>query len=160
MEYFSPDLQTGWIVAAHRVPDTQVTVSRPSLIVYDSVNPSYVCSPQISDLTSATAYVFLVRAENSQGVSVPSGLSNAIKTLGEDFDVTPSNELSAARTLLTGKVSRTQSEQIQFNAYDYINVQVVELIDASAVNASAVRLDWMLHVSANEKFVEVSCNPY
>ncbi|XP_017959892.1 protein sax-3 isoform X1 [Drosophila navojoa] len=113
VEYFSPDLQTGWIVAAHRIADTQVT---------------------ISDLTSATSYVFLVRAENTQGVSVPSGLSNAIKTLGEDFDVAPSNELSAARTLLTGKV--------------------VELIDASAVNASAVRLDWMLHVSANEKFVE------
>ncbi|KAM8711248.1 hypothetical protein ACLKA7_000395 [Drosophila subpalustris] len=113
VEYFSPDLQTVWIVAAHRVPDTQVT---------------------ISDLTSATSYVFLVRAENSQGVSVPSGLSNAIKTLGEDFDAMPSNELSAARTLLTGKV--------------------VELIDASAVNASAVRLDWMLHVSDSEKFVE------
>ncbi|XP_060653021.1 LOW QUALITY PROTEIN: protein sax-3 [Drosophila nasuta] len=113
VEYFSPDLQTGWVVAAHRVPDTQVT---------------------ISDLTSATSYVFLVRAENTQGVSVPSGLSNAIKTLGEDFDAMPSNELSAARTLLTGKV--------------------VELIDASAINASAVRLDWMLHVSASEKFVE------
>lgn len=37
-----------------------------------------------------------------------------------------------------------------------MHVQVVELIDASAVNASAVRLDWMLHVSTNEKFVEVS----
>jgi len=48
--------------------------------------------------------VFLVRAENTQGVSVPSGLSNAIKTLGEDFDAMPSNELSAARTLLTAKV--------------------------------------------------------
>jgi len=26
VEYFSPDLQTGWIVAAQRVGDTQVTV--------------------------------------------------------------------------------------------------------------------------------------
>jgi len=26
VEYFSPNLQTGWIVAAHRVGDTQVTV--------------------------------------------------------------------------------------------------------------------------------------
>ncbi|EDW74310.1 uncharacterized protein Dwil_GK21847 [Drosophila willistoni] len=113
VEYFSPDLQTGWIVAAHRIPDTQVT---------------------ISDLTSATSYVFLVRAENSQGVSVPSGLSNAIKTLGDDFDALPENELSAARALLSGKV--------------------VQLIDASAINASAVRLDWILHASSNEKYIE------
>ncbi|XP_033251435.1 protein sax-3-like isoform X3 [Drosophila miranda] len=113
VEYFSPDLQTGWIVAAHRVADTQVT---------------------ISDLTPATSYVFLVRAENTQGVSVPSGLSNAIKTIGEDFDAASANELSAARNLLTRKS--------------------VELIDASAINASAVRLDWMLHVSADEKYVE------
>ncbi|XP_022231889.2 protein sax-3 isoform X1 [Drosophila obscura] len=113
VEYFSPELQTGWIVAAYRVADTQVT---------------------ISDLTPATSYVFLVRAENSQGVSVPSGLSNAIKTIGEDFDTASANDLSAARTLLTKKS--------------------VELIDASPINASAVRLDWMLHVSAEEKYVE------
>lgn len=104
MEYFSPDLQTGWIVAAHRIADTQVTVSRSIALSNTFIPYSYSFAQQISDLTSATSYVFLVRAENTQGVSVPSGLSNAIKTLGEDFDVAPSNELSAARTLLTGKV--------------------------------------------------------
>ncbi|XP_030384550.1 roundabout homolog 2 isoform X2 [Scaptodrosophila lebanonensis] len=113
VEYFSPDAQTGWIVAAHRVPDTQVT---------------------ISSLTPATSYIFLVRAENSQGISVPSGLSNAIKTLGEDFNAAPDNELSSARSLLSSKI--------------------VELIDATPINASAVRLDWMLHVSATEKYIE------
>lgn len=34
--------------------------------------------------------------------------------------------------------------------------QVVELIDASAVNASSVRLDWMFHAPVDVKFVEVS----
>ncbi|KAH8327288.1 hypothetical protein KR074_009350 [Drosophila pseudoananassae] len=113
VEYFSPDLQTGWIKASRRVEDTQVT---------------------ITELTPGSLYVFLVRAENSQGISVPSGLSNAIKTIGEDYDAASANDLSAARTLLTGKS--------------------VELIDASAINASAVRLDWMLHISADEKYVE------
>ncbi|XP_043641431.1 protein sax-3 isoform X2 [Drosophila teissieri] len=113
VEYFSPDLQTGWIVAAHRVGDTQVT---------------------IEGLSPGTSYVFLVRAENTQGISVPSGLSNTIKTIEADFDAASANDLSAARTLLTGKS--------------------VELIDASAINASAVRLEWMLHVSADEKYVE------
>jgi len=35
-------------------------------------------------------------------------------------------------------------------------LQVVELVDASAVNASAVRLDWMVHEGPSEKFVEVN----
>jgi len=37
VEYFSPDLQTGWIVAAHRVIDTQVTVSAAKCFSLKSV---------------------------------------------------------------------------------------------------------------------------
>lgn len=33
--------------------------------------------------------------------------------------------------------------------------QVVELIDAAAINSTAVRLDWVMHVSVTEKYVEV-----
>ncbi|KAL9916311.1 roundabout guidance receptor 1 isoform 4-T5 [Glossina fuscipes fuscipes] len=113
VEYFSSDLQTGWVIAAHRVPDQQV---------------------MISGLKPATSYVFLVRAENSHGLSVPSGLSNVIKTLGTESGTVPPSEISAARSVLSGKV--------------------VELIDAAAINSTAVRLDWVMHVSVTEKYVE------
>lgn len=103
VEYFSPDLQTGWIKATHHVADTQVTVRLTSQFHLFPV--TNLASLQITELAPGAMYVFLVRAENSQGISVPSGLSNAIKTIGEDFDAASANDLSAARTLLTGKVS-------------------------------------------------------
>lgn len=46
----------------------------------------------------------MIRAENSYGLSEPSPLSSAIKTLGTDKSVVPPNELAAARTVLSGKV--------------------------------------------------------
>lgn len=60
---------------------------------------------QIFDLKPATTYVFLTRAENSYGLSEPSVMSSAIKTLANDKNgaVLPS-ELAAARTALSGKV--------------------------------------------------------
>lgn len=62
--------------------------------------------PQISDLKPATSYVFLIRAENSYGLSEPSAVSSAIKTLANDKNgVVLPNELAAARTILSGKVS-------------------------------------------------------
>lgn len=60
---------------------------------------------QISGLKPATSYVFLVRAENSHGLSVPSGLSNVIKTLGSESGTVPPSEISEARAVLSGKVS-------------------------------------------------------
>lgn len=59
---------------------------------------------QISELKAATSYVFLVRAENSHGISMPSGLSNVVKTLGAENGVVPQSELAAARAVLSGKV--------------------------------------------------------
>lgn len=60
---------------------------------------------QISDLKPATSYMFIVRAENSYGLSVPSPMSSVIKTLDTDKSVMPPNELVAARAFLSGKVS-------------------------------------------------------
>lgn len=37
-----------------------------------------------------------------------------------------------------------------------IYFQVVELNDALAINSTAVRLDWHLHISGNEEYIEVS----
>ncbi|CAD7078040.1 unnamed protein product [Hermetia illucens] len=113
VEYFSSDLQTGWVVAAHRVPDQIIT---------------------ISELKPGTSYVFLVRAENSHGLSVPSGLSNVARTLGNELGVVPQAELAAARSVLSGKV--------------------VELIDAQPINSTSLRLDWQMYVSMTEEYVE------
>lgn len=49
--------------------------------------------------------MFIVRAENSYGLSVPSPMSSVIKTLDTDKSVMPPNELVAARAFLSGKVS-------------------------------------------------------
>lgn len=62
-------------------------------------------SLQLSELKPGSAYVFLVRAENSHGLSVPSPLSPVIRTLGKNHNVIPPSELAAARSFLSGKVS-------------------------------------------------------
>lgn len=36
------------------------------------------------------------------------------------------------------------------------HLQVVELTDALAVNSTSVRLDWQLHVSNTEEYIEVN----
>lgn len=63
MEYYSSDLQSGWVVVAHRVPNETHTVH---------------------NLRPDTKYMFLVRAENSHGLSVPSEMSDVVHTLGNE----------------------------------------------------------------------------
>lgn len=60
---------------------------------------------QIGELKPATSYIFLIRAENSHGLSIPSAVSSVVKTLGAENGVIPQSELSAARNVLSGKVS-------------------------------------------------------
>lgn len=60
---------------------------------------------QITNLKPATSYMFIVRAENSYGLSMPSPVSSVIKTLDNDKNSLPHNELVAARAFLSGKVS-------------------------------------------------------
>ena len=59
---------------------------------------------QIGELKPSTEYLFIVRAENSYGLSIPSPMSNAIKTLDNDKSAMAPSELAAARTFLSGKV--------------------------------------------------------
>jgi roundabout, axon guidance receptor 2 len=63
-------------------------------------------SRQIKDLKPATSYIFLVRSENSYGLSEPSQLTSVIKTLGTEKGVVSPNELAAARTILSAKVRK------------------------------------------------------
>lgn len=68
---------------------------------------------QISELKPATSYMFIVRAENSYGLSVPSPVSSVIKTLDSNRSITPPNELVAARAFLSGKVSFCLANAVQ-----------------------------------------------
>lgn len=60
-------------------------------------------SVQINDLRPDTTYIFVVRAENSHGMSVPSGASNIVRTLGT-YSTTPQHLLDNARSKLSNKV--------------------------------------------------------
>ncbi|KAK6632671.1 hypothetical protein RUM43_013441 [Polyplax serrata] len=111
LEYFSSDLQTGWVVAAHR-------------IVADSIT--------VSDLKPDTSYIFLVRAENSNGLSSPSPLSDHVRTLGADMRAVSQSELDEARSRLSTKV--------------------VELRHIEAISSTSVRLNWKIFTA--QEFVE------
>lgn len=82
VEYWSPDLQTGWVVAAHRVP-----------------NPYMV----VRELKPDSSYVFIVRAENAHGLSPASAVSATARTLTNSRAV-PRSELDNARTMLSTKL--------------------------------------------------------
>lgn len=82
VEYWSPDLQTGWVVAAHRVPDSFMVVR---------------------ELKPDSSYVFIVRAENAHGLSPASAVSAMTRTLSNSRAV-PRSELDTARTMLSAKI--------------------------------------------------------
>ncbi|KAH7945896.1 hypothetical protein HPB49_016906 [Dermacentor silvarum] len=67
IEYYSSDLHSGWVLAAHRVLAEKYTIQ--------ALRPDSRC-------------VFIVRAENSHGLGVPSPLSEPIRTLGGPLRVT------------------------------------------------------------------------
>jgi roundabout axon guidance receptor 2 len=77
---------------------------------------------QIGDLKPDTSYVFLVRAENSHGLSVPSSVSDVARTLGADRRAVPHYELDEARARLGTKV--------------------VDLRDVQPISSTSVRLIW------------------
>ncbi|KAL1128889.1 hypothetical protein AAG570_013423, partial [Ranatra chinensis] len=113
VEYFSPDLQTGWVVAAHRV-------STHSIV--------------IKDLKPDTGYMFVVRTENSHGLSVPSGVSALARTLGgvEDSRAVEPHQLDEARTRLANKV--------------------IDLHNITPVSSTSVQVSWQ--ILSGEEYIE------
>ncbi|XP_072156554.1 roundabout homolog 1 isoform X2 [Bemisia tabaci] len=112
LEYFSSDLQTGWVVAAHRITTESIT---------------------INDLKPDTMYMFIVRAENSHGLSVPSEISEGVRTLGLNT-VVPQHLLDEARSRLGTKV-----------------LALKELIPAAS---TSVRVVWEVVSSTGAEFME------
>lgn len=76
------------------------------------------------DLKPDTSYVFLVRAENAHGLSVPSGVSEVARTLrlGPDSRNVPQHTLDEARARLSTKV--------------------VSLLQLVASASTSIRLSW------------------
>ena len=100
IEYYCSDLQTGWVVAAIRVNSQTYTVT---------------------NLKPDTSYIFVVRAENSHGMSVPSEVSEHVKTL--------------------------KSQHLE----DYVNVEdarddlltkLIEIVEIEPISSTSVRLTW------------------
>ncbi|XP_065087850.1 roundabout homolog 1-like [Ochlerotatus camptorhynchus] len=88
----------------------------------------------VTGLRPETSYIFVVRAENAYGFSAPSSVSVPIRTLSSDDRVTVPEELESARNVLSGKI--------------------LELIDIIPLSSTSVRLEWLLHVSSSEQYVE------
>lgn len=82
VQYWSPELQTGWVVSAHRVPGTYMNVR---------------------ELKPDSSYVFIVRAENAHGLSPASPVSSLARTLVNSRAV-PQSELDTARAMLSTKI--------------------------------------------------------
>ncbi|GFU30687.1 roundabout homolog 2 [Nephila pilipes] len=100
VEYYSSDLQSGWVVVAHQVE-----------------REMYVAS----NLRPDTRYMFLVRAENSHGLSIPSPVSDVIRTFGFSSGV-PHYNLDEARNRL--------------------NDVSIFLQDVVAISSTAVKMMW------------------
>ncbi|XP_073968953.1 roundabout homolog 2-like isoform X2 [Rhodnius prolixus] len=111
LEYCSPDLQTGWVVAAHRVQSNFLVVK---------------------DLKPDTGYMFIVRAENSHGLSVPSNVSLLVRTMGKDSRAVSWQQLDEARTRLGTKV--------------------LTLRNLLPTSSTAVKISWDL--VANDEYLE------
>lgn len=83
LEYYSPDLQTGWVIAARGVQQNSVT---------------------IRDLKPDTRYMFTVRSENAYGLSIPSNTSEILRTLGGEPRGVSQAQLDEARLRLGTRV--------------------------------------------------------
>ncbi|XP_035784740.1 protein sax-3-like isoform X1 [Anopheles albimanus] len=94
--------------------------------------PGYTAT--ITNLSPSTSYMFIIRAENSYGYSAPSPTSPIMRTLSASDGVTMPEEIETARVVL--------------------NEQIVELVDVVALNSTSVRLEWQLHISNTEEYVE------
>ncbi|KAL1491476.1 hypothetical protein ABEB36_012070 [Hypothenemus hampei] len=91
VEYWSPDLQTGWVIAAHRV-------QTPFMVV--------------KELKPDSSYVFIVRAENAHGLSPASKVSATARTLANSRSL-PNSELDTARAALSTKLIELQDARSQ-----------------------------------------------
>lgn len=111
VECFSFEMETGWVVAAHRITSETYTVN---------------------NLKPDSSYVFLVRAENSHGMSPPSQMSERVRTL----------------RAFTGSDDDLNLDEVQNHLLD----KVVELGSIEAISSTTIRVSWKVLI--NDKYVE------
>ncbi|KAL1475211.1 hypothetical protein MTO96_037463 [Rhipicephalus appendiculatus] len=87
IEYYSSDLQSGWVLAAHRILAETYTIQA---------------------LRPDSRYIFIIRAENAHGLGVPSPVSETIRTLGMAPQFLPEYNLDEARAKLSASVVTLQ----------------------------------------------------
>lgn len=110
IEIFSNNISKGWIPVASKVADTTYTQR---------------------ELTCGATYIFIVRAENSFGISAPSPMSELITT-GKPIIFDEDIILTEAQAILsTG--------------------EIVELLEANATDTTSVRMVWE---TLNGQYVE------
>ncbi|KOC68791.1 Roundabout like protein 2, partial [Habropoda laboriosa] len=101
VEYFASNPKTSWIVAGAGITDDTYTVT---------------------NLKPDTSYVFLVRARNAQGLSLPGPLSDAARTTSLDQHAIPQTVLIRAR--------------------DRLNSEILYLKDVQPLSSSNVKIVW------------------
>ena len=77
---------------------------------------------QVTDLRPETNYVFLVRAENSQGLSLPGPLSDGVQTTNVNQHTVPQVELTRAR--------------------DRLNSDILHLKEVQPLTSTSVKIMW------------------
>ncbi|XP_052894838.1 protein sax-3-like [Anopheles moucheti] len=110
IEVFSSDMAKGWTTVPYKISSTSYN--------YSPVSPN-------------VSYIFIVRAENDQGLGIPSLMSDPV-TIGREFNHGEDINLSEAQATLSSG-------------------QVVNLLEANATDATSVRLVWEI---VNGQFVE------
>lgn len=83
---------------------------------------------QVTDLRPETNYVFLVRAENSQGLSLPGPLSDLVQTTNVNQHMVPQVELTRAR--------------------DRLNSEILHLKEVQPLTSTSVKIMWDVSVGA------------
>lgn len=109
VEYFSFDIPMGWTVAGEPVTGTRLG---------------------IPNLRADSSYLFLIRALNSHGISLPSVMSEPIRTLG-NLRPLPDYDLADIKAKFTQ--------------------QLVELTEVRAISSTAVNLYW--NILRHDKYI-------
>jgi len=117
IEAFSPDLHSGWVTLGHRI--------------YGGTRPGEVVTHTVSGLRADTSYVFIVRAENIEGFSVPSKPSAAIKT--------KTRQGSGGNG---GRGIQVDEDVDEEEARNQLSGSDIELISAEPASSTSIRISW------------------
>ncbi|XP_048254248.1 roundabout homolog 2-like isoform X2 [Haliotis rufescens] len=102
VEYFSHETEKGWVVASNSITHESFTVH---------------------GLEPETHYVFLVRAENSHGISQPSEISDSVVTRERRK---PNKKINLPKSVIREKLEG----------------MVVEIMKGEAINATVIKVTW------------------